>query len=249
MKTPALLAQLKNMLETINLSKTYTSDGVGYDALKNINLQIRQGECVAIIGKSGSGKSTLMHLLACLDLPTIGNVFFEGNDFATLSEKQRDALRNEKFGFVFQQFFLNGRETVLENVILPLRIRGAEQYDLVKNAMDALEAVGLKDKDEKRAKDLSGGEKQRVCIARALVGNPQVIFADEPTGNLDSNTGAMVETLLFKLNKEKGITIIFVTHDPELAAKCERIIELKDGEVISDTKQNSLNRNEGEKGD
>lgn len=220
------------MLEAINLSKTYISDGIGYDALKNINLQIKQGECAAIIGKSGSGKSTLMHLLACLDLPTSGNLMFEGSDYATLSEKERDALRNHKFGFVFQQFFLNGRETVFENVVLPMRIRGAEQYRLTKDAMDALEAVGLKDKEEKRAKDLSGGEKQRVCIARALVGKPQVIFADEPTGNLDSNTSEMIEDMLFRLNKEKSITLIIVTHDADLAQKCERIIELKDGEIL-----------------
>ena len=220
------------MLEAINLSKTYISDGIGYDALKNINLQIKQGECAAIIGKSGSGKSTLMHLLACLDLPTSGNLMFEGSDYATLSEKERDALRNHKFGFVFQQFFLNGRETVFENVVLPMRIRGAEQYRLTKDAMDALEAVGLKDKEEKRAKDLSGGEKQRVCIARALVGKPQVICADEPTGNLDSNTSEMIEDMLFRLNKEKSITLIIVTHDADLARKCERIIELKDGEIL-----------------
>jgi putative ABC transport system ATP-binding protein len=220
------------MLEAINLSKTYKSDGASYEVLKNINLQIRQGECVAIIGKSGSGKSTLMHLLACLDIPSEGSVTFEGEDFSLLSERRRDAVRNGKFGFVFQQFFLNGRDTVFENVVLPMRIRGAEQYRYTKDAMDALEAVGLKDKDEKRAKDLSGGEKQRVCIARALVTNPQVIFADEPTGNLDSRTSEAVEDLLFRMNREKGITLIIVTHDEDLAAKCERIIELVDGEII-----------------
>ena len=220
------------MLEAINLSKTYTSDGTDYEALKNINLEIKQGDCAAIIGKSGSGKSTLMHLLACLDEPTTGNVMFEGEDVSTLSEKQRDLLRNEKFGFVFQQFFLNGQETVFENVVLPMRIRGASQYRLTRNAMDALEAVGLKDKEDKRAKDLSGGEKQRVCIARALVGSPQVIFADEPTGNLDSNTGGAIEDMLFRMNKEKNITLIIVTHDADLAAKCERVIEMKDGRII-----------------
>ena len=157
-----------------------------YEVLKNVNLQITKGECVAIIGKSGSGKSTLMHLLACLDVPSAGSVMFEGEDFSLLSEQQRDGVRNEKFGFVFQQFFLNGRDTVFENVVLPMRIRGAAQYRFTKDAIDALEAVELKDKEAKRAKDLSGGEKQRVCIARAMVGNPQVIFADEPTGNLDS---------------------------------------------------------------
>ena len=221
------------MLEATNLSKTFTSDSIDYEALKNINLEIKSGDCAAIIGKSGSGKSTLMHLLACLDTPTSGSVMFEGADVSTLSEKERDVLRNEKFGFVFQQFFLNGQETVFENVVLPMRIRGATQYRMTQNAMDALEAVGLKDKEQKRAKDLSGGEKQRVCIARALVGNPQIIFADEPTGNLDSNTSEAIEDMIFRLNAEKGITLIVVTHDEDLAAKCERIIEMKDGKIVN----------------
>jgi putative ABC transport system ATP-binding protein len=201
---------------------------------------------VAIIGKSGSGKSTLMHLLACLDVPSEGSVTFEGEDFSLLKEKQRDKVRNEKFGFVFQQFFLNGRDTVFENVVLPMRIRGAEQYRYTKDAMEALEAVGLKDKDEKRAKDLSGGEKQRVCIARALVTNPQVIFADEPTGNLDSRTSEAVEDLLFRMNREKGITLIVVTHDEDLALKCERVIELVDGRIVRDGNQETINRDEGD---
>jgi putative ABC transport system ATP-binding protein len=229
----ALAASDDNMLETINLYKTYTSDGADYEVLKNINLQINQGECAAIIGKSGSGKSTLMHLLACLDAPTSGSIMLDGADVSEFTEKEKNALRNEKFGFVFQQFFLNGRETVLENVILPMRIRGATQYRMIKDAMDALEAVGLKNKEDKRAKDLSGGEKQRVCIARALVGNPQIVFADEPTGNLDSNTSESVENMLFELNRQKGITLIVVTHDNDLARKCRRVIELKDGEIVS----------------
>jgi putative ABC transport system ATP-binding protein len=222
------------MLETINLSKIYTSDEVDYEVLKNVNLKINEGECVAIIGKSGSGKSTLMHLLACLDAPTVGRVMFEESDVSELSEKQRNLLRNEKFGFVFQQFFLNGRETVLENVVFPLRIRGMSQYRMIRAAMDALEAVNLKDQEDKKAKDLSGGEKQRVCIARALVTNPKIIFADEPTGNLDSSTGEQIENMLFNLNKEKGMTLIIVTHDADLANKCSRLIELKDGEIIRD---------------
>jgi putative ABC transport system ATP-binding protein len=224
----------KNMLEAINLSKTYNSDGVDYEVLKNVNLKINQGECLAIIGKSGSGKSTLMHLLACLDTPTYGRVILGDSDVSDLSEKERNVVRNEKFGFVFQQFFLNGRETVLENIIFPLRIRGMSQYRMIRAAMEALEAVALKEKEHKKAKDLSGGEKQRVCIARALVGSPKIIFADEPTGNLDSQTGELVEKMLFDLNREKGITLVIVTHDPDLAKKCQRIIELKDGEVISD---------------
>ncbi len=237
MKQKGDKSKLLFMLEAINLSKTYTGEGVDYHVLKNINLKIEEGECAAIIGKSGSGKSTLMHLLACLDTPSAGSIMFDGEDLSTLTERQRDLLRNEKIGFVFQQFFLNGRETVFENVVLPMRIRGATQYRLTKDAMDALEAVGIKDKEEKRAKDLSGGEKQRVCIARALVGKPKIIFADEPTGNLDSNTSADIEKMLFELNREKGITLIIVTHDVDLAAKCARVIELKDGEITRDERQ------------
>ena len=223
------------MLQANNLYKTYKGENVDYEVLKNINLHIGQGECVAIIGKSGSGKSTLMHLLACLDNPTSGNVSFENRDFSSLNEKQKDLLRNHKFGFVFQQFFLNGRETVFENVVLPMRIRGVNEKDLTNDALESLAAVGLGGMEKKQAKDLSGGEKQRVCIARAMVGKPQVIFADEPTGNLDSATSELIEKMLFQMNKEKGITLIVVTHDEDLAAKCERIIELKDGEIVAET--------------
>lgn len=223
------------MLQAQNLSKTYSSDGVDYQALREVNLSVPQGDCLAIVGKSGSGKSTLMHLLACLDQPTGGNVLIEGSDTSVLSERAKNALRNEKFGFVFQQFFLNGRDTVFENVVLPMRIRGVSSAQLTAAANEALSSVGLSDKLNKRAKDLSGGEKQRVCIARALVGKPQVIFADEPTGNLDSSTGAMVEEMLFQMNREKGITLVIVTHDDDLANKCSRIVEMKDGQIVSET--------------
>ena len=221
------------MLETVKLGKTFRSDKVDYEVLRDVNLEIRQGESVAIVGKSGSGKSTLMYLLACLDEPTEGSVLFEKGDLSMLNEKQRNLLRNEKFGFVFQQFFLNGRETVFENIALPLRIRGSSQKQIKTDVIKALEAVGLDDKAKKSAKDLSGGEKQRVCIARAVVANPEVIFADEPTGNLDSKTSETVENLLLQLNKDKGITVIIVTHDEDLAKKCGRIIELKDGQITS----------------
>jgi len=227
-------SQKKIMLEASGLSKTYVSDGVGFNALNNVDLRIHQGDCVAIVGKSGSGKSTLMHLLACLDAPTDGYVYVDGDETSTMSEQEKNRLRNEKFGFVFQQFFLNGRETVFENVVLPMRIRGASDFDMITDADEALAAVGLTDKSDKKAKDLSGGEKQRVCIARALVGKPHVIFADEPTGNLDSNTGAAVEKMLFDLNQEKGITLVIVTHDPDLARRCGRIIEMKDGRIVAE---------------
>lgn len=221
------------MLEAKNLSKTYTSDGVAFEALKDVDLRIDDGDCIAIVGKSGSGKSTLMHLLACLDAPTSGNILVDGEDTSLFTEKRKNTLRNEKFGFVFQQFFLNGRDTVFENVVLPMRIRGTSGRKLNDGAADAIAAVGLGDKRNKKTKDLSGGEKQRVCIARALVGSPQVIFADEPTGNLDSATGASVENMLFDLNRQKGITLVIVTHDPDLAARCGRVVEMKDGRIIS----------------
>jgi len=227
--------RLTFMLETRDLSKTYHSDGVDYEALKNVDLSISRSDCLAIVGKSGSGKSTLMHLLACLDMPTNGGVYFDGRDVSLLTERAKNSLRNEKFGFVFQQFFLNGRDTVFENVVLPLRIRGASAAEIDTNVGNAINAVGLTDKKFKKAKDLSGGEKQRVCIARALVSDPEVIFADEPTGNLDSVTGAAVEETLFNLNREKGITLVVVTHDSDLASKCDRVIEMKDGRIVSDT--------------
>ena len=225
------------MLEARNLSKTYSSDGVDYEALQNVDLTVNTGDCVAIVGKSGSGKSTLMHLLACLDAPTAGSVYLDGSDASALTERQKNKLRNEKFGFVFQQFFLNGRDTVFENVVLPMRIRGASADVTSNDAAYAIDAVGLGEKTNKKAKDLSGGEKQRVCIARALVGRPQVIFADEPTGNLDSTTGAAVEYMLFDLNREKGITLVIVTHDDDLARRCDRIVEMKDGRIVADRKK------------
>lgn len=219
------------MLKAEELYKTYNSDGAAYDALRGVDLSIETGECVAIVGKSGSGKSTLMHLLACLDEPTRGRVLFGGRDLSSLSEGEKNALRNEKFGFVFQQFFLGGRDTVLENVALPLRIRGVGEAEIKKRSMAALESVDLADKSLKRAKDLSGGEKQRVCIARALVGDPEVIFADEPTGNLDTSTGEIVENMLLELNETRGLTLVVVTHDPELAERCGRIVNMKDGMI------------------
>jgi putative ABC transport system ATP-binding protein len=227
------------MLQAVDLVKTYKTDADEFRALDGVNVEIASDDCVAIIGKSGSGKSTLMHLLACLDSPTAGQVLFEGGEVSKLSEKELNVLRNEKFGFVFQQFFLNGRDTVLDNVLLPLKIRGNYHFRMISDAMDALEAVGLKDKDDKRAKDLSGGEKQRVCIARALINKPKVIFADEPTGNLDSVNSELIEDMLFRLNREKGIALIIVTHDNDLAKKCKRQIEMKDGRITSQSLVNS----------
>jgi putative ABC transport system ATP-binding protein len=222
------------MLKAIELSKTYKSGSDEYRALSNVTVGIAEDDCLAIVGKSGSGKSTLMHLLACLDSPSGGKITFDGEDITTFSQSRLNRFRNETFGFVFQQFFLNGRDSVLENVVLPLKIRGLSASERRAKGMDFLRVVGLEDKAQKQAKDLSGGEKQRVCIARALVSEPKVIFADEPTGNLDSVTGASVEDTLFRLNREHGIAVVIVTHDDELARKCKRTIELKDGEIIAE---------------
>ncbi|HEX8197001.1 MAG TPA: ABC transporter ATP-binding protein [Pyrinomonadaceae bacterium] len=222
------------MLLARGLSKTYESGGNAFTALKNINLKIDAGDCLAIIGKSGSGKSTLMHLLACLDAPSSGEIVFEGKNVAAYTERQKDRFRNEKFGFVFQQFFLNGRDTVLENVTLPLKIRGVSGLESRVKGLRVLDMVGLADKADNRAKDLSGGEKQRVCIARALVGEPKVLFADEPTGNLDSANSEAIENLLFDLNRKHGVAIVIVTHDADLADKCSRVIELRDGEIVAE---------------
>ncbi len=215
-----------------SLEKVYGKKDDRLVALDNINLSIKAGESIAIVGKSGSGKSTLMHILALLDEPTKGEVNVNGVDVSSQSEKQLDLLRNKNFGFVFQQFFLNGNETVLDNVILPLKIAKVGRNERHKRGLEVLKSVELEDKANSKALNLSGGQKQRVCIARALINKPNVIFADEPTGNLDSATGAKIEDLLFELNRKQKITLIIVTHDPDLAKKCDRQINIKDGRVV-----------------
>jgi putative ABC transport system ATP-binding protein len=212
-----------------DIRKSYGHGSSRFDALKGVSLTILEGESIAIVGKSGSGKSTLMHLLALLDDPDGGQILVEGSDAKSLSTGEINRLRNQDFGFVFQQFFLTPNATVLDNVILPLKIAGIGPKERNARGMAALEQLELADKAKSKAINLSGGQKQRVVIARALVNNPKVIFADEPTGNLDTTTGAVVEDILFDLNKEKGITLIIVTHDIELAARCDRRIFIRDG--------------------
>ena len=228
---------MKNvLLSTRDLKKVYGKRDSKFEALKGIDLDIQSGEAVAIIGKSGSGKSTLMHLLALLDKPTEGTIKLNGKITSKLKQRKLNRLRNKEFGFVFQSFFMNANDTVLNNVILPLKIAGVGRRERKRRAMEALKVVELDDKCKNKAKDLSGGQKQRVCIARAIVNNPKVIFADEPTGNLDSATGAKIEELLFNLNRKKGITLIVVTHDEELAEKCDRQIRITDGRIVTDGK-------------
>ncbi len=225
------------MIEVKNVSKVYGKKQNTFNALRGISLDIKKGESVAVIGKSGSGKSTLMHILALLDQPTEGSVLVDGQDISGLSAKKLNGLRNKSFGFVFQQFFLNANDSVLNNVILPLKIAGMGSRERNKRGMAALKAVELEDKANNKANDLSGGQKQRVCIARALINNPDVIFADEPTGNLDSATGKKIEDLLFSLNKKQNITLIVVTHDEDLAKLCDRQIHIKDGRILKESKK------------
>lgn len=220
------------MIEAKHVTKVYGKGENAFHALKDVSFEIKTGESVAIIGKSGSGKSTLMHVLALLDQPTSGEIILDGKDSTRLKERELDLLRNQKYGFVFQQFFMNASDTVLNNVMLPLKIAGVGPGERKKRALEALKAVEMEDKAKNKASDLSGGQKQRVCIARALVNNPSVLFADEPTGNLDSATGDVVEKLLFDLHRDKGITLIIVTHDPDLAKKCDREVHIADGAVV-----------------
>lgn len=215
--------------------KSYGSGQNRFDALKGISFDIREGESIAIIGKSGSGKSTLMHVLALLDAPDSGDLELDGVDTKRLRGRKLNRTRNKTFGFVFQQFFLTGSNTVLENVILPMKIAGVGRAERKRRGMAALEQLELGDKAKNKAVNLSGGQKQRTVIARALVNNPRIIFADEPTGNLDSNTGAVVEDILFALNREHGITLIVVTHDEDLAARCDRRIHIRDGRIVEDS--------------
>ena len=223
----------KNLIEAKNLVKVYRDGNTYFKALNNVSFEIKKGESVAIIGKSGSGKSTLMHLLAALDKPNEGEILINGQNIAKMKKRELNKLRNQTFGFVFQQFFMNPKDTVLQNVILPLKIAGVSSRKRKEIALKALEAVELTDKAKNKASNLSGGQKQRVCVARAIANSPEIIFADEPTGNLDSKTSKKIEDLLFGLNKESGITLIIVTHDESLAAKCDRQIRIQDGKIVS----------------
>lgn len=219
------------MIELKNVTKIYGKKKNQFVVLNDVSLQIPTGVSVAILGKSGSGKSTLMHAISGLDRPQQGQVIIDGQDILKLKQKQVDEFRARKIGFIFQSFFVQGNESVADNVSLPLEIvkmpRGLRESKI----NEALKAVDLYEKRKNRAKDLSGGQKQRLAIARAIVGSPQIIFADEPTGNLDSETGAKVEELLFNYNKQEGATLIIVTHDVDLAKKCDYQILIKDGKI------------------
>lgn len=219
------------LLQLKNITKTYQTGSSSFDALKNVNLSIKEGEYISITGPSGSGKSTLMHIIGLLDNPTSGEVLLEGKDISKFKEKQLAEIRNHTLGFVFQQFNLLPKTSSLENVMLPLLYSEIPLSKRTPMALEMLKKVNLENKVRNLPSQLSGGEQQRVAIARALVNNPKIILADEPTGNLDSKTGKEIVTLLHKLNREEKRTIILVTHDQELANEADRILVIKDGEI------------------
>lgn len=230
-------SESKPIISLHQVTKVYGKGDNAVEALRGIDLDIRSGEAIAIIGRSGSGKSTLAHVMATLDRPTSGKVLINGSEVGRRSRRASNHLRNQEIGFVFQQFFMNARDSVLDNVMLPMVIAGIRPKLRRKRALDALETVGLLDKAYARASDLSGGQKQRVCIARAIVNKPSIILADEPTGNLDTATSRVVEDMLFRLNQERGITLVIVTHDPDLAQRCGRQVRIADGQVVGDQKE------------
>lgn len=224
----------KTLIAFQNVWKTYQMGEVQVNALKEVNAEFRKGEFTAIIGPSGSGKSTMMNLVGCLDVPSEGKIFLKSKNIASLEESDLAALRGKTIGFIFQQYNLIPGMTALENVLLPLEIQEIDDDIAEKRAKELLTLVGLSDKMKNRPSQLSGGQQQRVSIARALASNPDIILADEPTGALDSVTGKEVMTMLYKLWKENGKTVIMVTHDMHLAQYAQRHIELKDGEVVRD---------------
>jgi len=226
------------MIEIENITKVYLMGEVEVHALRGVSLQIKQGEWVAIMGPSGSGKSTLMHVIGCLDTPTSGSYQLDGAEVSGMDDNRLAIIRNRQIGFVFQTFNLLPRTSALKQVMLPMqyfrngaRVSASERK---RRAQEALEMVGLGDRVEHRPTKISGGEQQRVAIARALVNDPAIIMADEPTGNLDSKAGAEVMEILHRLHREKGITVVMVTHDEEIGAQAERVVRLRDGRVVNE---------------
>jgi putative ABC transport system ATP-binding protein len=219
------------MIELKNISKVYGKKSNKFQALTDVSFSIPKGASVAIVGKSGSGKSTLMHVMSGLDRPDSGLIIIDKQNILELKNKAVDLFRAQEIGFIFQSFFVQANESVADNVSLPLEIAQVDRAKREQKINTALKSVDLFDKIKNKAKDLSGGQKQRLAIARAIVNEPGIVFADEPTGNLDSATGDKIEDLLFELNKKNKVTLIIVTHDSDLAKKCDMRIHIKDGRV------------------
>ncbi|MBO6102033.1 MAG: ABC transporter ATP-binding protein [Opitutales bacterium] len=224
------------MIELKNVCKTYVVGDISLPALKNVSLSVEKGEMLALTGASGSGKSTLMNILGCLDRPTSGEYFLDGVEVGRLGNDGRAEMRNRKIGFVFQSFNLLPRTSALENVIMPLSYTASRMGDreALERGRAMLELVGLKDRMLHEPSQLSGGQQQRVAIARALVNNPEILFADEPTGNLDSRMSAEIMDMFARINSSGGVTVVLVTHEPEIAAKAKRVVKVVDGEIASD---------------
>jgi putative ABC transport system ATP-binding protein len=216
------------------IHKTYTMGDVEVHALRGVSLDIAPGEFVAVMGTSGSGKSTMMNLVGCLDRPTRGRYFLEGHDVSGLSKDERADLRSRKLGFVFQGFNLLSRTSALENVELPMLYANVEASERRRRAVEALHSVGLAGREQNHPNQLSGGQQQRVAVARALVNNPTLILADEPTGALDSRTSVEVMDIFQRLNRERGITLLLVTHEPDIAAYADRVVVFRDGKIKKD---------------
>jgi len=230
----AEIPEARPVIELDHIHKTYTMGDVEVHALRGVSLTIREGEFVAIMGASGSGKSTTMNILGCLDRPTRGTYILDGEDVSQMSKDERADIRCQKIGFVFQGFNLLSRTSALENVELPMLYLGVDSTTRHERALEALAAVGLSGREQNHPNQLSGGQQQRVAVARSLVNNPALILADEPTGNLDSRTSVEVLEIFQRLNRERGITLVLVTHEPDIAEYAHRVVVFKDGKIKSD---------------
>lgn len=241
MGVPSVAASMDWVIEARDLTKTYVMGEIEVQALRGVSFTVERGEVISIMGPSGSGKSTMMNMIGCLDRPSSGEYILDGESVAQMDDDQLASVRNRKIGFVFQSFNLLSRLTALGNVELPLRYSGRTEGRRAK-AQAALEAVGLNDRMKHRPYELSGGQQQRVAVARALVNDPAIIMADEPTGNLDSKVGKEIMSLLLNLNKDIGTTLIIVTHDPKIAEQTQRVIRLRDGELDLGVEENDVKK-------
>lgn len=226
----------KSVIKLENVWKVYKMGNVAVNALQGLNLDIKEGEFVALMGPSGSGKSTAVNMIGCLDVPTKGRIMLDTHDISKLGESELAQIRGRKIGFIFQQFNLVPTLTAIENVMLPMIFQGIPEFERLQKGKELLELVGLGDRMDHKPSELSGGQQQRVAIARSLANDPEVVLADEPTGNLDSKTGANVLEFLEKMHHDKGKTIVMVTHDHNLAKIAERIEFLKDGKIVKSTR-------------